>query len=60
MAVQQSGKRLDEVPARKVCLSRNSLAGLTQQIILLRSQLKTKKRSRKKLNEGEGKNKEGP
>lgn len=60
MAVQQSEKGLGEVPARKVCISRNSLAGLTQQVFLLRSQLKTKKRSSKTLTEGEGENKEGP
>lgn len=59
MAVQQSEKGLGEVPARKVCISRNSLAGLTQQVFLLRSQLKTKKRSSKTLTEGEGENKEG-
>lgn len=57
---EQSEKGLSEVPARKVYLSSNALAGLTQQVIIFRSQLKTKKGSRKKLSEGEGKNKEGP
>lgn len=59
MAVQRSEEGLGEVRARKVCLSSDTLVGLTQQVILLRSQLKTRKRSRNKLNEGERKNKEG-